>query len=134
MNFALLLDDTVLGVEAVLKVFGVLVGGVLGEQLARGGALEGLEARLALYGLCVGVLRTCEQAYMYRESGNTYRLKLALCLLGPLVRGAIALLLCPAKLLVTPPWLLHIVASYFAPLPMLIVVAGCYLFSESGKV
>lgn len=54
---SLLLDDTVLGVEAVLEVFGVLVGGVLDKHLARGGALEGLEARLALDRLGGSVLR-----------------------------------------------------------------------------
>lgn len=63
-NIALLLNDTVFGVEAVLEVLGVLVGGVLDEQLARGGALEGLEARLALDGLCAGVLRPRKQTYM----------------------------------------------------------------------
>ena len=48
MVVPLLLDYAIFGVKTVLEVLGVLVGGVLGEQLARGGALEGLEARLAL--------------------------------------------------------------------------------------
>jgi hypothetical protein len=56
----LLLDGAIVSVEAVLEVLGVFVGGVLGEQNARGGGLEGLEARLALDGLCANVLRTYE--------------------------------------------------------------------------
>jgi hypothetical protein len=56
----LLLDGAIIGVEAIRKVLGVFVGGVLGEQNARGSGLEGLEARLALDGLCADVLHTCE--------------------------------------------------------------------------
>jgi hypothetical protein len=43
-----LLCDTLVSVEAVLELFAVLVGGVVGEHLAARGALKGLEARLAL--------------------------------------------------------------------------------------
>jgi hypothetical protein len=51
-----LFRNTILGVEAVGELLAVLVRGVLGEKLAVCGALEGLEARLALDGLGCGVL------------------------------------------------------------------------------
>lgn len=46
-----LFRNTVFGVEAVGELLAVLVCGVFGEQLAVCGALEGLEAGLALDGL-----------------------------------------------------------------------------------
>lgn len=51
-----LFRNTIIGVEAVSKLLAVLVRGVFGEQLAVCGALEGLEAGLALDGLGGGVL------------------------------------------------------------------------------
>lgn len=45
-----LFGDTVFGAKAVGEGLAVLVGGVLLEHLARRGALERLEARLALDG------------------------------------------------------------------------------------
>jgi len=51
-----LFRHTFVGVKAVTKVLAVLVGGVVGEHLAAGGALEGLEAGLALNRLCGRVL------------------------------------------------------------------------------
>jgi hypothetical protein len=52
-----LFGNTFVGVEAVAKVLGVLIRGVVGEHLAACGALEGLEARLALDGLRGRVLK-----------------------------------------------------------------------------
>lgn len=80
-------------------------------------------------------LTDCALAFCIRVSGytsfrravNTYRLQLALCLLGALVAGAIALLLCPAKLSVTPPQRLRVIASYFAPLPILMIICWSLL-------
>jgi hypothetical protein len=51
-----LFRNTVVGVEAVIKLLAVLVRGVFGEQLAVCGALKGLEAGLALDSLGGGVL------------------------------------------------------------------------------
>lgn len=51
-----LFDNAIIGVEAVLEALGVLVGGVLGQHLAGCGALEGLEACLALDGEGGGIL------------------------------------------------------------------------------
>jgi hypothetical protein len=51
-----LFHDALVGVEAVAEVFGVLVRGVVGQHLAAGGALERLEARLALDALRRDVL------------------------------------------------------------------------------
>ena len=51
-----LFRHTVVGVEAVNKLFAVLVCGMFGKELAVCGALKGLEAGLALDGLGGGVL------------------------------------------------------------------------------
>lgn len=51
-----LFSNAVVGIEAVSKLLAVLVRGVFGEQLAVCGALEGLEAGLALDGLGGSVL------------------------------------------------------------------------------
>jgi hypothetical protein len=48
--------DALLGVEAVLELLTVLVGRVVGKHLAARGALESLEAGLALDRLGGGVL------------------------------------------------------------------------------
>jgi hypothetical protein len=48
--------NTVFGLEALLEGFGVLICSVLGKHLATCGALEGLEARLALDAKGGGVL------------------------------------------------------------------------------
>lgn len=50
-------SNAVVGIEAVLEILAVLVGGVLGQHLAAGGALERLEACLALDGEGGGILR-----------------------------------------------------------------------------
>lgn len=52
-----LFRNTVVGVEAVGELLAVLVRGVFGEELAVCGALERLEAGLALDGLSGGVLQ-----------------------------------------------------------------------------
>lgn len=49
--------NAVFGIEALLESFAVLVRGMLAEHLAAGGALEGLEARLALDGEGGGILQ-----------------------------------------------------------------------------
>lgn len=54
--FLRLFCNTISLVETVGELFAVLVRGVFGEQLAVGGALEGLEASLALNGLSGRVL------------------------------------------------------------------------------
>jgi hypothetical protein len=53
--------NTILGFEAVCELLAVLVRGVFGEDLAVGGALEGLEARLALDGLGGSILNRSVQ-------------------------------------------------------------------------
>lgn len=78
----------------------MLVGGVFGEHLARGSGLEGLEARLALDRLRSRVLHFVRNAPRYECRIVTHRLQLTLRLLGTAVFGAIALLLCPVKMLV----------------------------------
>lgn len=62
--------NTISGLEAVLKVLRVLVCGVLAEHLAVGGALEGLEASLALDGLGSGVLFTVRRGS--RGAGSSW--------------------------------------------------------------
>lgn len=53
-----LFRDTLVGVEAVGELLAVLVRSVLRKQFLAGGALERLEARLALDGLRRGILVT----------------------------------------------------------------------------
>jgi hypothetical protein len=52
----ILFCNTLVGIEAVAEVLAVLVRGVVGKHLAARGALEGLEASLALDGLGSNVL------------------------------------------------------------------------------
>lgn len=51
-----LFRNTLVGIEAVAEVLAVFVRGVVGKHLAARGALEGLEASLALDGLGSNVL------------------------------------------------------------------------------
>lgn len=61
-------ENAVVGIEAVLKALGVLVGGMLGQHFAGGGALERLEARLALDGEGSGVLGDVSMWNEYPDS------------------------------------------------------------------
>lgn len=99
-----LFGHTLVGVEAVTKVLAVLVGGVVGEHLAAGGALKGLEAGLALDRLCGRVLVCCQKfglkwsiATQSRQVAQrntfTYGFQLALRLLGACISLTIPFLL-----------------------------------------
>lgn len=118
-----LFRNAVGGFEAVLEVLGVLVAGVFGEHLARGGALEGLEARLALDAKGRDVLCHTRLAHdgvnLELAAEDTYRLQLAFALLGTLCGVALPLLRCPSTASVSRNRGCGAGVSYFAPLPML---------------
>lgn len=124
-----LFRNTILGVEAVGKLLAVLVRGVFGEQLTVRGALEGLEARLALDGLGCGVLRMISicaclkvaSLWLIEKMWESYGLQLRLGFLGTGIALAVALLLCSTVSLVEPHFF-YCRTPYFAPLPMLLVV------------
>lgn len=92
----------------------MLVARVVGQHLAARGALERLEAGLALDGLGGGVLKNAALAQGFtrlgvwdsgmerEESRRTYGFQLALCLLGTGIALAVALLLCSVIALVKP--------------------------------
>lgn len=62
-----LFRDTIVGVEAICELLAVLVGSVVGQHLLACGALEGLEASLALDGLRGGVLVTRLVQFVLRD-------------------------------------------------------------------
>ena len=104
--FLRLFRNTVVGVEAVSELLAVLVRGVFGEHLTVCGALEGLEAGLALDGLGGGVLLCISMRIgvdkefdMLRSiSWESYGFQLRLGLLGTSIALAVALLLCSTVL------------------------------------
>ena len=126
--FEYLLGDALVSVEAVAKVLAVLIRGVVGEHLAAGGALEGLEAGFALDGLGGCVLLRCQSNLLSKHAfGKTGRgkfkqdVRLSTGSLPPWDRNrpcdhAFAVLCrnvsrCPSSF---PEWM-----SYLAPLPIL---------------
>lgn len=93
--------NTIVRIEAVAEVLAVLVRGMIGQHLLAGGALEGLEAGLALDCLRGGILAVVSATCLSNVtrtglSGRTHSLELTLGLLGTGVALALALLLCPA--------------------------------------
>jgi len=125
-----LFRNTVVGVEAVSELLAVLVRSVFGKELAVSGALEGLEAGLALDGLGGGVLcaiSTCT----YEELLRGHRARHGVVRISaatwppwgrrrPCGRASAVLYV----LLVWPCFSLHCGTAYLAPLPMLLVGEG----------
>ena len=99
----------------------MLVRSVLGKHFAARGALEGLEARLALDGEGRGVLLESIHGHLQKNTRwTTDRLQLTLRLAAFCFGGiALTLLLRSAGLLVSL-LLLRFVRSYLFPLPMVV--------------
>jgi hypothetical protein len=116
-----LFRDTVIGLEAVGEGFAVLIRGVFCEQVAVGGALEGLEARLALDRLGGSVLRGYQRRRRKIRGRKTCGFQLAFRFLASLSCGALAFLLCSIDMSV-PPHFYALINPYLAPLPMAAVV------------